>query len=145
MKPSKGPHNHDWFPPHYLSQSSPTHVYALIPSPAPRVVPSCHLCPDFFFLIRIHTTRISHSYSYSYKQESLDQESARVLRVARPRSNKRASPSSRVASDRACRCLCQSSPPNGKLAHSTTFTGNDTSRRLDSNLLRNDCAKRWAR
>ena len=25
---------HDWFPPHYLSQSSPTHVYAFIPAPA---------------------------------------------------------------------------------------------------------------
>ena len=30
-------------------QSSPTHVYAFIPALAPRVVPSCHLCPDSFF------------------------------------------------------------------------------------------------
>ena len=29
--------------------------YAFIPAPAPRVVSSCHLCPDYFFLIRIHT------------------------------------------------------------------------------------------
>ena len=54
---SKGPHNHDWFPPHYLSQSSPTYVYAFIPdsctgtqsrsvlSPLPRPI----------ILIRIHT------------------------------------------------------------------------------------------
>ena len=53
------PHYHYWFLSHYLSQSSPTHVYTLsysfIPAPAPRVVLSCHLCPDSFFLIRIHT------------------------------------------------------------------------------------------
>ena len=25
------------------------HTYAFIPAPAPRVAPSCHLCPDYFF------------------------------------------------------------------------------------------------
>ena len=26
-----------------------SHTYAFIPAPAPRVAPSCHLCPDYFF------------------------------------------------------------------------------------------------
>ena len=36
LKPSKGPHYHYWFPSHYLSQSSPTHVCAFILAPAVR-------------------------------------------------------------------------------------------------------------